>query len=549
MPFEYLYLLIGLLAGVLAAWVTYRALYKGNNVSKGDFDAQVGKYNLLNNELGVEKEKVKGLTETLSAKETDLNSKSEKNTELTGLIAVKTTEYSNIKNQFEELKAELSTYKATVSTQQNEIQNTERNYAVIKANLEAANTAIKTYLDDISQLKSEVKAKTDEFNEANKRVSEFAANNSALTEKLETQKSEMETLRKQFNTEFENIATKILDEKTEKFTKVNQENIATILKPLGENLDNFKKKVEEVYDKESKERFSLGKEVEKLVLLNQKVSEEANNLTNALKGSSKTQGDWGQMILENILEKSGLVKDREYFVQAFLKDDDGNYLKNEDGSKMQPDVIFAYPDNRKVIVDSKVSLTAYTRYASTDVIDEQKRAIDEHIKSLRRHIEDLSRKNYQDFARSLDFVMMFVPNEPAYLLALQHDPEIWHFAYNKRILLISPTNLIAALKMIVDLWKRENQNRNAQEIAKRGSALYDKLVSFVSSLSEIGVNLSKAQKSYDIAFGQLKDGQGNLVWQAEKLKELGLKTKKNLPPSLSSTETDEGIDTDVIENR
>lgn len=370
-------------------------------------------------------------------------------------------------------------------------------------------------------------------------VADLKAKNDVFQEKLQTQKTEIGELKKQFNIEFENIASKILDEKTAKFTKVNQESLSMILKPLGENLDNFKKKVEEVYEKESKERFSLGKEVEKLVLLNQKVSEEANNLTNALKGSSKVQGDWGQMILENILEKSGLVKDREYFVQEFLKDEDGRYWKNEDGSRMQPDVIIAYPDNRKVIVDSKVSLTAYTRYVSADQADEQKRSIEEHLKSLRRHIDDLSGKNYQDFAPALDFVMMFVPNEPAYLLALQHDPDIWHFAYNKRILLISPTNLIAALKLLVDLWKREYQNRNAQEIARRGSILYDKFVGFVDSLTDVGINLGKAQKSYDIALGQLKEGQGNLVWQAEKLKELGVKGKKNLPASLLSEQSEE----------
>lgn len=370
-------------------------------------------------------------------------------------------------------------------------------------------------------------------------VADLKAKNDVFQEKLQTQKTEIGELKKQFNIEFENIASKILDEKTAKFTKVNQESLSMILKPLGENLDNFKKKVEEVYEKESKERFSLGKEVEKLVLLNQKVSEEANNLTNALKGSSKVQGDWGQMILENILEKSGLVKDREYFVQEFLKDEDGRYWKNEDGSRMQPDVIIAYPDNRKVIVDSKVSLTAYTRYVSADQADEQKRSIEEHLKSLRRHIDDLSGKNYQDFAPALDFVMMFVPNEPAYLLALQHDPDIWHFAYNKRILLISPTNLIAALKLLVDLWKREYQNRNAQEIARRGSILYDKFVGFVDSLTDVGINLGKAQKSYDIALGQLKEGQGNLVWQAEKLKELGVKGKKNLPASLLAEQSEE----------
>ena len=360
----------------------------------------------------------------------------------------------------------------------------------------------------------------------------MTADNNALNEKLDTQKKEIEGLAKKFNTEFENIATKILDEKTQKFTKQNKENLETILKPLGENIEKFKKKVEEVYDKESKERFSLGREVEKLVELNHIISEEAHNLTNALKGSSKTQGDWGQMILENILEQTSLVKDREYFVQEFLKDEDGNYIKNEEGKKMQPDIIVSYPDKRKVIVDSKVSLTAYTKYTNTDDNEEQQKALKNHLKSIRNHIDDLSGKSYQDFAESLDSVMMFVPNEPAFLLALKNDTDLWQYAYKKRIILISPTNLIVALKLIEQLWKREYQNQNAEAIAERGAALYDKFVGFVDNLTDVGTHIEKTQKSYNSAFGQLKKGGGNLIGQAEKLKKLGVKPKKSLPSNL-----------------
>jgi DNA recombination protein RmuC len=360
-------------------------------------------------------------------------------------------------------------------------------------------------------------------------IAELKARLQAKESLLQSQQEELGNMRNQLNKDFQVLANQILEEKTMRFTTTNRENMEAILKPLNEKLVEFKTKVEETYDKESKQRFSLEERIRELVALNNQISEDANNLTKALKGNNKVQGNWGEMILESILEKSGLKKGEEYYVQETLRDEYGNTLRGHEGNRMQPDIIVEYPGGRKIIIDSKVSLAAYVKYVETGEDEIKTVAEKEHLLSVKQHIDELSKKAYQDHIESLDFVMMFIPNEPAYILAMQLDSTLWDYAYRKRILLISPTNLIASLKVVADLWKREYQSRNAIEIAKRGAALYDKFAGFVDTLQDVGKNIDRTQKAYDKAFSQLKDGNGNLIRQAEMLKELGIKAQKELP--------------------
>ena len=412
---------------------------------------------------------------------------------------------------------------------------TSSDLATKTANFNAVKQTNEEHEETIKTLKDELQKLTVKYNITNEGLATSNANNKSLQENLSTQKVEIKKLREQFNTEFQNIASKILKENTKSFSELNESKIKALLNPLGENIKEFKKKVDDVYDRESKERFSLGVEIKKLAEKSDQISQDAINLTNALKGEAKTQGNWGEMILESILEKSGLRKDEEYFMEHELKDDNGKAIRSEsENKKMRPDAVIKYPDNRNVIIDSKVSLNAFARYIAATEVDEQKRELSAHIAAIKNHIVALSTKGYDDYDKALDFVMMFIPSEPAYISAMQGDSDLWNYAYDKRILLMNPTNLITSLKLIVDLWKREYQNVNAIAIADRGAKLYDKFAGFVENLEKVGKHIDSAQTSYSSAFKQLSTGNDNLVLQASKLEELGVKNKKELSKELQS---------------
>ncbi|WP_210148742.1 DNA recombination protein RmuC [Chryseobacterium scophthalmum] len=410
--------------------------------------------------------------------------------------------------------------------------------------ISAENTFLQTQFDEQKLLNQKQNAQIElilnEKQHLYAKNSELSAQNEGLQQSLETQKEEIKKIQEEGKLQFENLANKILEEKTEKFTTVNQNNLKNILEPFQEKINDLKNKVNEAYEKENKERFSLAEKVKELALLNQQISEDAKKLTKALKGESKTQGNWGEMILESILEKSGLVKGREYFLEHELRDEDNKALFSEfSGKKMRPDAVVKYPDERNVIIDSKVSLTAFTELVDETDSDIYQIKVNQHLSSIKTHISQLSQKAYDDYGKSLDFVMMFIPSEPAYIAAMQADQNLWNFAYEKRILLLNPSNLITSLKLIADLWKREYQNRNSMEIADRGAKLYDKFAGFVENLEKVGKNLDLAKNVYNDAYKQLYTGNDNLIVQTQKLKSLGIKNKKELPQSLIGNISDE----------
>lgn len=343
-------------------------------------------------------------------------------------------------------------------------------------------------------------------------------------EKLDFQKKETEEIQKRLTSEFENIAGRILKNRTDEFNATNARALGDILLPLKEKIVSFEKKVDETYDKELRDKISLREEVRKLTELNTRVSEEANNLTKALKGDVKKQGNWGEVILERVLERSGLVKGREYEREEVVEDAENNTLR--------PDVIVHLPDNKHIIIDSKVSLVAYEKYINADNDEQQAVAIKDHVNSIRNHIKLLSDKNYFNATKlnSPDFVLMFIPVEASFSVAVQADADLFSFAWDKKIVIVSPTTLLATLRTISSIWKQENQTRNAQEIARLSGTLYDKFIGFAEDMSKIKSNIDKASGSYDDAMKKLKEGNGNIIRTAEKIKELGAKTgNKRLP--------------------
>ncbi len=342
----------------------------------------------------------------------------------------------------------------------------------------------------------------------------------------ETERRDREAMQQAFRAEFQVLAGKIFDEKSAAFKATNKESLDVLLKPFRDNLVDFRKRVEEIYSEENRQQGALKSELRHLFELNQRITQETSNLTSALKGSSKVQGDWGEMILERMLEASNLRRGVHYFVQENFKD--------ETGANVRPDITLTLPEGKRIVIDSKVSLTAFVDYTGAEDEPAREGHLKRHVASMRQHINELHTRNYQAaVADAPDFVIMFVPGEPAFMSALQADSSLWAEAYNKKVIVSSPTNLFALLKIVDDLWKRDNQSRHALEIARQGGALYDKFVGFVSSLEDVGKGIERAQKSYDEAFGQLAGGKGNLVSQAQKLHDLGVKASKKLPAALT----------------
>ncbi|HZV69144.1 MAG TPA: DNA recombination protein RmuC [Saprospiraceae bacterium] len=491
-------ILIGIAIGAIVGYILFTLLSKGKNISRSDYDAINVKLNEVSSNLRIAEERLKNQSDIATSHQQRADAKS---------------------NELTTLLSQTATLEATL-----------KNYAERYKELQHA----------FEEQKSESKTHQSQLNAVNQKLAEYIANNSALLEKLNTQKEDLISTQKMAQLQFEKLANQIFEEKSGKFTESNKNNIEALLKPLNENIETFKKKVDETYDKESKERFSLGEKVKDLIENTNKVSQEANNLANALKGQTKKQGDWGETILESILEKSGLVKDREYFLQE-------NY-KNENEDNVRPDITIKLPDQRIIIVDSKVSLNAYSRYSETESKEEYAIHLQNHLKAIYNHIDQLQSKKYEQREGSLDFVIMFFPIEPAYMLAIQSDPDLWTYAYTNRILLISPTNLIAVLKIVADLWKREQQSKNAIEIARQGGRLYEKFVGFLESIESVGRHITRSQDFYNQAMGQLKDGKGNLIDQAEKLKILGVKSAKKIPSRLLQIEPEEDETGIVPEN-
>lgn len=379
---------------------------------------------------------------------------------------------------------------------------------------------------EIDIAKTELNLKRELVLELNKKLSFLESDYKNLQEKILFQKEEVEKLQEKFAFEFKNLANDIFEEKSKRFTDQNKTNISELLTPLKDRIVEFERKIETTNKDAITWNTSLKEQITGLKELNLQITREAENLVKALKGESKTQGNWGEFILENILEKSGLVKDREYVIQESFK--------SEDGKRYQPDVIIKLPEGKNIIIDAKVSLTAYERYCNSESDDEKMLGLKNHLLSIKNHIKNLGDKNYQKLygVKSLDFILLFIPIEPALSLAIQQDNNLFNQAFDRNIVIVSPSTLLATLRTISSIWRQENQNRNALEIAKQSGDLYDKFVGFVQDMSDLGTRISSVRDVYDKAMNKLSEGRGNLISRAEKIKNLGAGTTKVLPQEL-----------------
>jgi DNA recombination protein RmuC len=403
---------------------------------------------------------------------------------------------------------------------------TNSSEADIQNKLQLAEERYGMVAKELTEVKPELSTERNKSLALSNQLTKVETEHKNLQSKLEDQKAELEKLNERFAHEFKNLANEIFEEKSKKFTEQNKTNIHDLLNPLKEKIGEFQKKVEDSNKEGAERNASLVTQIKHLSDLNKQITKEAENLTKALKGDSKAQGNWGEVILERILEKSGLEKGREYETQVSETGDDGK--------RYQPDVVIRLPDNKHVIVDSKVSLTAYERFVNEENEADKLVQLKLHINSIKTHIKGLSEKSYQNLygLDGLDFVLLFIPIEPAFTLAVQHDQDLFNDAYSRNIVIVSPTTLIATLRTIASIWKQEYQNKNAIEIARQGGALYDKFQSFTEDLISIGKHLNGTQKAYQESMKKLSEGSGNLVKRAESLKKLGAKASRQMDERL-----------------
>ena len=367
-------------------------------------------------------------------------------------------------------------------------------------------------------------------------LEEARIENARLKEKIGNVEAFNNSVREETKAQFKSLAADIFSSQSEKFKEANETRLSEILNPLKEDIKDFKRRVDDTYMNSSKERTLLGEQMKRLMELNMSIGKEARDLTEALSGNTKVQGDWGEMVLETILVKSGLVEGENYFVQR-TKNDDGTQIKNDDNGRLRPDVVVALPDKKCIVIDSKVSLTAYVNYINADNEDDRQRFGKAHLLSVRSHLKELETKRYQDFVGvgnddRIDYVLMFIPNEHAYMATMTLDNNLWMEAYEKRVVIISPAHVISTLRLIAQLWTRDKQTKNALKIAEEGGKLYDKFVGFVNDMQTVEQSLGKASEAYASAMSKLHTGRGCIVSKVENLKKLGAKTSKTLPSDM-----------------
>lgn len=468
------------------------------------------------NQLSQLKERHANLTADLARTRATLDERDNETRRLKQELEAARTELADTKGKHEEDEADL-----------------REALGAVQSKLSAANADLRAKTEEAESLKADLLKARDQreeaqrlLGEASKALAEVRSRAEAERKSADEKLALLQDARTQLSDQFKALAADILEEKSKSFSEANRASLGTLIDPLKVQLADFKGKVEEVYINEAKERSALGEQVRQLFNLNQQLSRDAHNLTSALRGQNKSQGNWGELILERVLEAAGLVKGLHFTPQESHSRDDG--------SRIQPDVVLNLPGQRFMVIDSKVSLNAYELFSTAEEDGAREAALRRHLDSIRSHIKDLSAKNYQEIhgLSALDFVILFVPIEPAFLVAITRDAELWHQAWEKNILLVSPSSLLFVVRIVAQLWQKEQQSKNAQDIAKRGAELYDKFVGFVEDLEKVGKGLKDAQGAYDRAYGKFATGRGNVIRQAEMLRTLGLKTTKRLDANL-----------------